>query len=166
MSSFARIVAGLLAAAFITGGAMAATPEEMIKGAKGLDEAFLKAFNEHNAEAMGPLYWNSPETVLMPPDMMVAKGHAAIMASFAQMIATMKDCQLEMVESHNVPVGDVAVGWGLYKLTMAGPDGKPMEILGRYSDVKAERDGKWVYLVDHASVPTPPPPAPEAAPKQ
>ena len=35
-----------------------------------------------------------------------------------------------------------------------GPDGTPIEVHGRYTDVKAERDGRWVYLVDHGSVPT------------
>ena len=38
------------------------------------------------------------------------------------------------------------------------------EILGRFTDVKGQRDGKWVYLMDHGSVPLMPPPAPPAAP--
>ncbi len=166
MNGFTRIAAGLVAAAFITATATAASPEDMLKGAKGLEVAFLKAFNEGNAEAMVPLYWNSPEVVLLPPDAMVVRGPQAIKESFAQMAVTMKGCSLEITESHQLPVGEVVVSWGLFKLTMPGPDGKPMEMLGRFSDVKAERDGKWVYLVDHASMPTPPPPVPEAAPKQ
>jgi len=36
---------------------------------------------------------------------------------------------------------------------MTGPEGKPFEMTGRYTDVKALRDGKWVYITDHASVP-------------
>ena len=44
---------------------------------------------------------------------------------------------------------------------MTGPDGEPLQMEGRYTDAKAERDGKWVYLVDHASVPIPPPPSDE-----
>ena len=34
-----------------------------------------------------------------------------------------------------------------------------VEAMGRYTDVKAQRDGKWVYIIDHASVPLPPPSA-------
>jgi hypothetical protein len=34
----------------------------------------------------------------------------------------------------------------------------PQVMEGRYSDVKAPRDGKWVYATDHASVPLPPRP--------
>ena len=43
-------------------------------------------------------------------------------------------------------------------MTVRGADGKPTEMTGRYTDVKAERDGKWVYLMDHGSAPLPPPP--------
>lgn len=32
-------------------------------------------------------------------------------------------------------------------------------MMGRYTDIKAERDGKWVYIMDHASMPLPPPSA-------
>ena len=34
----------------------------------------------------------------------------------------------------------------------------PQIIEGRYTDVKRMHDGKWVYVMDHASVPLPPPP--------
>ena len=59
-----------------------------------------------------------------------------------------------------MPAGDVVLGWGTFKLTLPGGGG---EILGRYTDVKGQRDGKWVYLMDHGSAPLPPP-APTAAP--
>jgi ketosteroid isomerase-like protein len=58
-----------------------------------------------------------------------------------------------------MPAGDVVIGWGLWRVTVAGPDGAPVEVVGRYTDVKAERDGTWVYILDHASAPLPPPPA-------
>jgi hypothetical protein len=34
-----------------------------------------------------------------------------------------------------------------------------MELDGRFTDVKTQRDGKWVYILDHASAPMPGPPA-------
>ena len=165
MNRLAQTLTGVLSAAILAAHAMAASPEEMIKGAKDLDAAFLKAFNEHNVEAVIPLYWNSPETVSMPPDAMVAKGHQAIKESFAQMVVTMQGCTLELTESHYMPIGDVVATWGLWRMTMPGPDGKPLELLGRYTDLKAQKDGQWVYVMDHASMPAPPPPAPEPAPK-
>jgi uncharacterized protein (TIGR02246 family) len=135
--------------------AKAADNEKMIAGAKALDAAFVDAFNKGDVEAMTSLYWNSPDVVTFPPGELVARGIDAIKASYAQMAATMKGAKLEMTEVHYIPAGDVVIGWGLWKLTMPGPEGKSVEVAGRYTDVKAERDGKWVYLIDHASMPMP-----------
>jgi hypothetical protein len=35
---------------------------------------------------------------------------------------------------------------------------------GRYTSVAVRKNGKWMYVVDHASVPMPPPPAPATTP--
>jgi ketosteroid isomerase-like protein len=96
--------------------------------------------------------------LLFPPDAMMVKGSDSLRNMFVQFLATMKGCRLEMKETHQMPVGEVVLGWGLWRLTMPAPDSgsAPIEMLGRYTDVKAERDGKWVYLMDHASVPVPP----------
>jgi ketosteroid isomerase-like protein len=68
-------------------------------------------------------------------------------------MAAMKGAKLEFTETHQRAAGDVVIGWGLYRVTTQGADGKTTGMNGRYTDVKAERDGKWVYLMDHASVP-------------
>ena len=132
---------------------------EMMSAANALDQAFVEAFNRGDAAAMSGLYWNSPDVVLFPPDALQARGLAAIENTNAKMFAAMPGMKIEVTESHQMPLGDVVVGWGLWRVTMPGADGATTEIVGRYTDVKAERDGKWVYLVDHASAPLPPPPA-------
>ncbi len=137
--------------------------EAQLAGAKALDEAFLDAFNHGDAEAMAGLYWNSPEMVSFPPDALVIRGHGAIQESTAESLGAMAGAKLEFTESHQIPAGDVVIGWGLWRMTLTPPDGTPQEMVGRYTDVKAERDGKWVYLLDHASVPLPPPPEPETS---
>lgn len=160
MSRIITILTGLLAAAILATSAIAASPEAMVKGAQGLEDAFLKAFNAQDAEALAACYWNNPEVVLMPPDTLMFKGAAQVKSCFAHMAMTMKGAHLAITESHQIPMGDVVAAWGLFTLSMPGPDGKPMELHGRFTDVKAERDGKWVYLMDHASLPAPPPPPP------
>ncbi len=128
---------------------------EMIAAADALDKAFIAAFNKGDATALSNLYWNSPDVVFFPPDTMVVHGIAAIKEGMQVMTGNQGGIKLEMTESHNRAEGTVVLGWGLWKLTLTGPDGQPMEMTGRYSDVKAVRDGKWVYLMDHASVPMP-----------
>ncbi|MBM3815204.1 MAG: DUF4440 domain-containing protein [Acidimicrobiia bacterium] len=131
----------------------------MVKAADDLDKAFLDAFNKGDAAAITALYWNSPDVISFPPDGMQLKGVAAIQEAFTKSFGEMKGAKLEFSDSRNVAVGEVVLGSGLFKITIPGPGGKPMEMAGRFSDVKAERDGKWVYIMDHGSVPLPPPPA-------
>ena len=48
--------------------------------------------------------------------------------------------------------GDLSVGWGEYTITLVPKAGGEAEThSGRFSDVAARRNGKWVYIVDHAS---------------
>lgn len=133
---------------------------EMIAGADALDQAFVDAFNRGDAEALSDLYWDNHETSSFPPDTLELRGFAAIKEGNAKMLAGMKRAKLELTETHQRPSGDVVVGWGKWRVTVPGPDGKATEMIGRYTDIKIQRDGRWVYLLDHASVPLPPPPPP------
>ena len=135
--------------------------EAMVAAANALDARFVAAFNAGDAQTLTGLYWKSPETMLFAPDVLMMRGIDGIRAGMDETLAEMKGsgATLELTESHQVVIGDVVLGWGLWKMTTKAPDGAPMVIVGRYTDAKAERDGTWVYLIDHASVPLPPPPA-------
>jgi len=135
---------------------------EMVSKAEELGQRFVAAFNAGDVDAIADCYWNSPDVVTLPPDMLEARGHEAVRAGFEDMVRTMPGVHLEMTETHEIPAGDKVIGWGLIRLTMPGPDGQEVEMVGRYTDVKAERDGKWVYLIDHASMPLPAPEEPAA----
>ncbi len=126
------------------------TPEAMVTAANALDASFAEAFNRGDVDALDALYWNSADVVSFPADAMEARGIAAIREANAKTVASLRGAQLTLVESHNIPVGEAVVGWGRFRLTVPGA---PAPIEGRYTDVKAERDGKWVYILDHASSP-------------
>jgi uncharacterized protein (TIGR02246 family) len=143
----------------IPAGAFAAeTPEQMIAAAKALDAAFFKAFNAGDAEGVAATYWRSPDVVSFPPDTMELRGWDAIKAAFPATFQAMAGAKLELLDSHYMVAGEFVITWGKWRMTMPGPDGKPMSTEGRYTDVKAKRDGKWVYIHDHASAPMGPPP--------
>ena len=72
----------------------------------------------------------------------------------------MPGATLEMIEMNYKVAGDVVISWGKWRMLVPMGEGEPMEILGRYTDVKAKRDGKWVFILDHASVPLQAPPGP------
>jgi uncharacterized protein (TIGR02246 family) len=136
----------------------------MIAAAKALDQEFLAAFNRGDLEGVVATYWKSPDVVVFPPDSMEARGPDAIRASFVQSLATMAGGTLELTAAHSRVAGDAVTAWGRWRFTMpASGAAAPAEMLGRFTQVSAKRDGRWVYLVDHASVPLPPPPAPAGA---
>jgi ketosteroid isomerase-like protein len=63
--------------------------------------------------------------------------------------ATMRDMQV-------YPLGDDAAATvGHWELTSTGPDGKPATAKVRTTEVLVKKDGKWRYLIDHASVGAP-----------
>ena len=131
--------------------------DQMIAAARALDQEFVAAFNRGDAEELSRLNWNSPEAVLFPPGALEARGIDAIKQANAQSLAALRGARIELFESHQMPAGDVVIGWGKWRLTLPGPNGTSTEMIGRHTDVKALRDGRWVYLLDHASVPLQPP---------
>lgn len=135
-------------------------PNVMTAAANALDEAFVDAFNRGDAEGMVDLYWHSPEVVSFPPDTLQARGIDAVRTATRRMFTAMKGAKLELTESHQMPVGDMVIGWGLFRITMPAADGSQTEMVGRYTDIKALRNGRWVYVLDHGSMPMPAPAAP------
>ncbi|HQX83357.1 MAG TPA: nuclear transport factor 2 family protein [Vicinamibacterales bacterium] len=133
------------------------TPAEMMAGADALDARFLAAFNKGDAEALADTYWNSPDLVSIGPDGMGVRGWASAKAGAGEMFKAMPGATLEYLTKHNDVHGDVVIGSGTWKMTIPTPGGHQV-MEGRFSDVKAMRDGKWVFVMDHASVPLPPPP--------
>jgi ketosteroid isomerase-like protein len=139
------------------------TPAELKAAADQLDQDFIAAFNKGDAAAVMTNYWNSPDLVTAAPDTM-AVGYSNAQAGAEAMFKGMPGAQLELVTKNNRVEGSVVIGWGTWRLTIPAKP-KPQVIEGRYTDVKAMKDGKMVYLMDHGSVPLPPPPA-EAAKRQ
>ena len=147
------IVAAL---ALLSGGAAPGpTPEQMIASAKEVDQRFCQAFSKGDVDAIMATYWNSPELVVYPPDAMEQHGWAAVKESYKNF----PGAKLELIDPHYMVAGDVVIGWGKWKLTLTGADGKPMDMFGRYTNVMAQKDGKWVYIIDHPSMPIPAPAA-------
>jgi ketosteroid isomerase-like protein len=132
----------------------------MVAAASDLEKRFLETFNTGDVDALMALYWNSPDLSMFPPDAMAIRGWDAAKAAMTETVKAMAGAKFEILESRNVAHGTVVVGSGLWKLTIPAAKGPATVLEGRYSDVKAQKDGKWVFVSDHASVPLPPPPTP------
>ncbi|MEP7197959.1 MAG: nuclear transport factor 2 family protein [Saprospiraceae bacterium] len=130
---------------------------DLLASANELDSLFLVAFNSGDADAIMKLHWNSPELNAYPPGEMQVSGYDKVKESYTRDFATNKAAKLEYTDAHNMVFNDVVVGYGTFKWTMPMEGGAPMEFNGRYSEVKAMKDGKLVILLDHTSVPMTPP---------
>jgi ketosteroid isomerase-like protein len=139
-------------------GAYAAEP-----GLSEADTAFQKAFQSNDLEGVMALY--GEDSQLFPPDEMTAKGVEAIRKNYETLMKNFTIKSFQVVESHRETSGNLSLCWGQFTLDLepkAGGD--PVHMEGRFSDVSRKVKGKWQYVVDHASVPFAPPPAP--APNQ
>lgn len=124
-------------------------------GAQQVDQAWVKAANANDVEATVSLY--APDAVAYFPDGEF-KGKDAIRKSWTDFYGTftVKDVK---VESTYETTGDTSLGWGYWSLTaVPKKGGDPILMKGRATVVTKKIGGKWVYVVDHASVPLPPPP--------
>ena len=64
----------------------------------------------------------------------------------------------EITEANYKVAGDVVIGWGKWRMRIPLPNGESTVLDGRYTTVAAKRDGKWLTILDHESVPFTPPP--------
>ncbi len=132
-----------------------------VSGSQAVDEAWKKAILANDLDAVVACY--APDAVFWGPGDPEAKGAKAIRENYAGVLRdnTVKDAKLS--DTHYRTFGKTSVGWGRYSLTLAPKaGGAPVTMTGRFSNVAEERNGKWVYISDHASA-DPPPPAPAPA---
>jgi ketosteroid isomerase-like protein len=134
------------------------TPAEMMSAAAALDQRFVDAFNKADVDALMATYWNSPDLVSYGPDGMGTRGWDAAKTATVETFKAIPGATLELVNPRNDVHGGVVLGSGTWKMTIPAAKGPATVLVGRFSDAKALKDGKWVYLMDHASVPLPPPP--------
>ena len=122
-------------------------------GAEMVDQAWVKAIKAQDLEAVMALY--APNAVAYFPDGEYA-GKEAIRKSWTDFLATFTVKDATSTGSYET-IGDTSLRHGHWTLTVvpkAGGDPVPMK--GRASVVTKKIGGKWLYVVDHASVPLPP----------
>jgi ketosteroid isomerase-like protein len=120
-----------------------------IDAAKKTTDAFLAALNAHDANAAAALYWNSPDLVLYPPHELEAHGPQQAHDSLASILQKMQGGTFAFVDPKYLVAGNDVIVYG--KWTYTPPQGQVTT--GRFNHVVAKKDGKWVIVLDHASVP-------------
>jgi len=129
--------------------------------AKTVTDAFSKAFEACDVPSVLALYEDNA-VVIWPGQGEFATGKAAIEKVVKENCSGPSKPSLKEVSSDARAVGkDYIIHIGQLDDTMTGPDGKPMTLRIRTSELLHKSGGKWRYVVDHASAGLPPPPGAE-----
>ena len=132
--------------------------QALLAAAKALDEQWVDAFNRADIDALSRLYWKDPSLLMYPSDGMELRGWDAVKAYHSQSLSHMKGATASLSGTNYTVAGDMVVCYGKWTIMVPTGEGPVLEINGRYSDVKAKRGGAWVIIMEHGSVPMPPPP--------
>lgn len=149
--------------AVVAGLSVASLAQAKDTGAKSVDEAWIKAAKAGSVDDVVALY--ADDAVGWFPGTPEAKGAKAIRAAyegwFAQEIV--KDAVITDAHYHNA--GKLSVGWGKITITtVLKSTGKETTMTARFTAVtERQKDGRWVYVCDHASDEPAQPPTPPAA---
>jgi uncharacterized protein (TIGR02246 family) len=135
-----------------------AKPEEMVAAVQQVDAQFQQAFSKGDVDGVMALYWNSPDLVVFPPDQLQARGYDQVRQGITDAMKQMPGGKLQLTEAHYIPQGDAVIGWGLWTMSFPDSHGATPDMRGRYTELAMKKDGKWVIVLDHPSVPLPPPP--------
>lgn len=92
--------------------------------------------------------------VVVPPVQRIAKGRTAIVDSWAAFFGQFDIEELTLFDAHHETCGDFSTAWGQFRM-VATPKGGGDELVmeGRFADAARKIDGKWQYVMDHASLP-------------
>ena len=120
--------------------ASSAADEQAIRA---IAEAFKKAFDKHDAQAIASLFL--PDAKLITEDGDVIEGHKAIVELFAGQFQEMPKATIEVfVDSVKFIGSDMALEVGVTR-TNPGPGEEPE--LSRYTVIHLKRDGKWLMAL-------------------
>jgi uncharacterized protein (TIGR02246 family) len=108
------------------------------------------AFEASDADAVAQCY--APDAVMWLPGAPMMKGRDAIRAGYVDFFAGSTIKSARLTELGKMTHGNEAASWGTFTVvSVSRTDGKETTETGRYTDVSRRIDGRWQYLVDHAS---------------
>ncbi len=125
--------------------------DDVMKAQKELNARFCRAMSERDLQGAMDCFWNHPDLVVVLWGT-VLRGADAVRGALAQFFEAHTSTHLEINECAHVPAGDgvIAVGTATYHLRdRAGTDKRVVE---RWTDLRRQIDGRWVYVLDHATV--------------
>jgi uncharacterized protein (TIGR02246 family) len=139
----------LLPAACVTSGGVLSPGDRA--AAEDLGRRFTEAMSRKDLDGAMSCFWNSPELIVVLFGN-VQRGYDSVRSGIAAMFEQNETVKLTVNEISYVPIGNLimAVGTATYDLKPKG--GPAMQLVERWTDLEAKIDGRWVYVLDHATM--------------
>ena len=143
------IAAALLPAACVTSGGVLSAADRA--GVEDLVDRFTDAMSRKDLDGAMACFWNSPELIVVLFGN-TQRGYETVRGGIAAMFEQNETVRLTVNEISYVPVGNMvmAVGTATYDLKPKG--GPAMQLVERWTDLEQKIDGRWVYVLDHATM--------------
>lgn len=119
-----------------------------------LNKRMLDSFLAHDAAGLAANY--SEDAFLYGPDGQVSRGRDGCYAAFAAMFQVYEVIAFDW-DDYGSQVGDYAYHWGSWTWkARERATGLELALVARTTDVRVRgADGRWLIVVDHASLPVP-----------
>jgi len=123
-----------------------------------LRERLVKAFEAKDLATIGDTYARDTSLVVFDPQTMMVVGWENNQKSWQEFFTLFDTLRLQITDSrtHVVPRALVAWDAGTWRMEGVTSDGQTVQMEGRHTTVYEKREGRWVIVHDHASVPLPP----------
>jgi uncharacterized protein (TIGR02246 family) len=143
------IAAVLLPSACVTSGRALGPGDQA--AVEELAQRFTTAMSRKDLEGAMSCFWNSPELIVVLFGN-VQRGYDSVRNGIAAMFEQNETVKLTINEISYVRVGGMvmAVGTATYDLKPKG--GPAMQLVERWTDLERRIDGRWVYVLDHATM--------------
>jgi uncharacterized protein (TIGR02246 family) len=122
-----------------------------LEEAKDLERRFTEAMGRKDLDAVMDCFWNSPDLIVVLFGN-VQRGAEAVRSGIAQMFEQNESVKLTVNEASHVPVGDGVITVGIATYDLKPKNGPSMQIVEAWTDLKRRVDGRWVYVLDQATM--------------
>ena len=118
---------------------------------KDLGQRFCEAMSRKDLDAAMDCFWDSPDLIVVLWGNTI-RGSDALRASIAQLFEQNESVKLTINKSDSVLVGDGIMTVGIATYDLKPKNGPGMQIVEVWTDLTRKIDGRWVYVLDQATV--------------
>ncbi len=141
----------LLAMGCATTGAGRPLSSSDVAEVKALVNQFTDAMSRKDLDGAMQCFWNDPQLVVVLYGNTV-RGYDAVKGGIAQMFAQNETVKLTVNEISYVGMGDMVMAVGTATYDLKPVNGDSTQLVERWTDLEKKVDGRWVYVMDHATI--------------